>query len=276
MATDNKMRCTAYFLLGLILLLTFFPLWFMLVTSFKSVFQFYHNFWWPSWPLYLSNYMRVFKVIYPYILNSIFTTIASVIGIVFLGALSGFVFARFWFPAKRLLYYAIIGLMMLPWILTLVPAFMVVKKLGMINTFWVLILPYIASGQVLSFYMFHNFFCSLPEELFESARLDGAGVFQQFYHIGAALSRPLIGLVAIVSSLSVWNNFIWPLVTTSDERLTVLTVGVMRFNVAYTSGAIDYGQLFAGYTLAALPLLVLFLFATRQFMAGLTAGALKE
>jgi ABC-type glycerol-3-phosphate transport system permease component len=166
--------------------------------------------------------------------------------------------------------------MMLPWILTLVPAFMVVKKLGMINTFWVLILPYIASGQVLSFYMFHNFFCSLPEELFESARLDGAGVFQQFYHIGAALSRPLIGLVAIVSSLSVWNNFFGLLSPLPVSDSPCSRSESCASNVAYTSGAIDYGQLFAGYTLAALPLLVLFLFATRQFMAGLTAGALKE
>ncbi|MBN1541635.1 carbohydrate ABC transporter permease [candidate division KSB1 bacterium] len=274
--TDRLLRSFSYLLLGIFLLLTFYPLWFMIMTSFKSLFQFYHNFWWPTRPLHLDNYTRVFKLIYPYILNSVGVTVVSVAGIVFLGALSGFVFARFDFPGRRILFYGIIGLMMLPWILTLVPAFMVVKQLGLIDTYWVLILPYISGGQVLSFYLFYNFFESLPEELFESARLDGAGVFQQFRHIGAALSRPVIGLVAIVSSLSVWNNFIWPLVTTSDERLTVLTVGVMRFSTAYTSGSIDYGQLFAGYTIAALPLLVLFLFATRQFMRGLTAGALKE
>ncbi len=193
----------------------------------------------------------------------------------FLGALSGFIFARFSFPGKTVLFYAVIILMMVPWILTLIPAFMVVKQLGLLNTYWVMILPYIASGQVMAIYIFHSFFRSLPEELFESARMDGAGTFQQFWHIGTALSRPVIGLVAIISSLAVWNNFIWPLVTTTDDSVTVLPVGVMRFNSAFWFGAMHYGELFAGYTLASIPLLIIFLFATRQFMRGITSGALK-
>lgn len=225
--------------------------------------------------MHFENYSEVFPVIAPYILNSILVTILSVAGIVFFGALSGFVFARFSFPGKKILFYAVIGLMMIPWILTLIPAFMVVKKLGLLNSYWVMILPYISGGQILAIYIFHSFFSTLPEELFESARIDGAGYFQQFYFIGAAMSRPVFGLVAIISSLAVWNNFIWPLVTTTDEKITVLTVGVMRFSVSYSFGSINYGELFAGYTIASIPLLILFLFATKQFIRGITAGALK-
>jgi ABC-type glycerol-3-phosphate transport system permease component len=261
--------------LTIIVILTFYPFLFMIITSFKSIFQFYHYFWQPAWPLHIENYSEVFPVIAPYILNSVLVTIFSVAGIVFLGALSGFVFARFSFPGKKILFYAVIGLMMIPWILTLIPAFMVVKKLGLLNSYWVMILPYISGGQVLAIYIFHSFFSTLPEELFESARIDGAGYLQQFWYVGSAMSRPVFGLVAIISSLAVWNNFIWPLVTTTDEKITVLTVGVMRFSTSYSFGSVNYGELFAGYTIASVPLLILFLFATKQFMRGITAGALK-
>lgn len=258
-----------------IVVLTFYPFVFMLITSFKSIFQFYHFFWKPTLPLHYKNYLEVFPIIAPYIINSVIVTVISVSGIVFFGALSGFVFARFSFPGKKVLFYAVIGLMMVPWILTLVPSFMVVKRLGLLNTYWVMILPYISGGQVLAIYLFHSFFVTLPEDLFESARMDGAGYFQQFWYIGAAMSRPVFGLVAIVSSLAVWNNFIWPLVTTTDEKITVLTVGVMRFSLSYSYGSINYGELFAGYTIASIPLLLIFLFATKQFMRGITSGALK-
>jgi len=259
----------------LIALITFYPFIFMLVSSFKSIFQFYHKFWSPSWPFHFENYSEVFPVLSPYILNSILVTVISVAGIVLFSALTGFVFARFKFPCKKVLFYAIIGLMMVPWILTLVPSFMVVKRLGLLNTYWVMILPYISGGQVLAIYIFHSFFVTLPEELFESARMDGAGYFQQFWYIGSAMSRPVFGLVAIISSLAVWNNFIWPLVTTTDDKITVLTVGVMRFTYSYSFGSVNYGEIFAGYTIASVPLLILFLFATKQFMKGITAGALK-
>ncbi len=269
------LKYSGYFLLALIVFFTFYPFLFMLITSFKSLFQFYHIFWRPAWPLHFENYREVLPIIAPYIWNSVLVTVVSVTGIVFLGALSGFIFARFHFPGKKLLFYAVISLMMVPWILTLIPSFMVVKRLNLLDTYWVMILPYISGGQVLAIYIFHSFFVTLPEELFESARMDGAGYFQQFWHIGAALSKPVIGLVAIVSSLAVWNNFIWPLVTTTDEKITVLTVGVMRFQSSFSFGSMNYGELFAGYTLASLPLLIIFLFAVKQFMRGITAGALK-
>lgn len=264
-------RLFAYFMLTVFVFLTFFPFVFMLMTSFKSIFQFYHNFWTPTLPFHYENY-AVFSIIFKFIVNSVIVTFFSVTGIVFLGALSGFIFARFSFPGKRALFYAVIMLMMVPWILTLIPSFIVVKRLHLLNTYWVMILPYISGGQVLAIYIFHSFFKTLPEELFESARMDGAGYFQQFWYIGAAMSRPVIGLVAIISSLAVWNNFIWPLVTTTDENVTVLTVGVMRFSASY---ATNYGELFAGYTIASIPLLLIFLFATKQFMRGISSGALK-
>ncbi|MFZ5515231.1 MAG: carbohydrate ABC transporter permease [Candidatus Zhuqueibacterota bacterium] len=271
----SPLRFFGLSLLGLILFLTFFPFVFMFVTSFKNIFQFYHSFWLPSFPLHPENYAMVFPIIFRYIVNSIFVTVLSVLGVVFLGALSGFVFARFSFPGKRLLFYGIIGLMMVPWILTLIPAFMVVKRLNLLDTYWVMILPYISGGQVLAIYIFHSFFITLPEELFESARMDGAGYFQQFWYIGAAMSRPVFGLVAIISSLAVWNNFIWPLVTTTDDKITVLTVGVLRFSVSYTYCNMHHGELFAGYTIASIPLLIIFAIATKQFIRGITAGALK-
>jgi ABC-type glycerol-3-phosphate transport system permease component len=271
----SALKFTGVVFFGFIIFLTFFPLVFMLATSFKSIFQFYHFFWSPTLPLYYQNYFEVLPIIAPYIFNSIFVTVVSVIGIVFLGALSGFIFARFVFPGKKILFYSVIGLMMVPWVLTLVPAFMVVKNLNLLDSYWVMILPYISGGQVLAIYIFYSFFLTIPEELFESARIDGAGYFQQFWYIGAAMSKPVIGLVAIISSLAVWNNFIWPLITATDQKVTVLTVGVMRFTSGYSSAFMNYGELFAGYTIASIPLLIIFLFATKQFIRGISSGALK-
>ncbi len=271
----NLFKKFCFFILFVMIAITFFPFLFMIMTSFKSVFQFYHFFWFPVLPLHYENYYSSFIVLAPYILNSIIVTVVSVTGIVFLGALSGFVFARFRFPGKQFLFYGIISLMMVPWILTLIPSFMVVKRLGLLDTYWVMILPYISGGQVMAIYIFRSFFATLPEELFETARIDGAGYFKQFWYIGAALSKPVIGLIAIVSSLGIWNNFIWPLVTTTSEEITVLTVGIMRFSRSYSDSMINYGEMFAGYTIACIPLLILFLIATKQFMKGITSGALK-
>ncbi|HEX5417172.1 MAG TPA: carbohydrate ABC transporter permease, partial [Chloroflexota bacterium] len=180
--------------------------------------------------------------------------------------------ARFSFPGREIMFYLVLALLMIPGILTLVPSFLLVKSLGLIDSFWGLILPYIAGGQVFAIFILRQFFSALPEELFESARIDGASEVRAFWSIAVPLSQSIIGVVAIMHILSTWNDFIWPLVVMSTESKFTLTLGLLNFRGVYWD---NWGPLFAGYVIASIPLLILFGFTSRLFVEGLASGALK-
>jgi multiple sugar transport system permease protein/raffinose/stachyose/melibiose transport system permease protein len=255
-------------------ILTFYPFVFTIITSFKDNFQFIHNFWGITWPLHLSNYTDAWSRISRYILNSAIVTTSSAFGVLAIASISAFVFARFNFPGREFLFLCILSLLMIPGILTLVPAFLLVKRLGLLNTYWVLILPYISGGQVFAIFILRSFIASLPEELFEAARVDGATTFQSFFSIAVPLSKPILVTVAIMNVLSTWNDYVWPLVTIPDGRMWTITVGIVSFSSQY-GGLEMWGPMFAGYVIASIPLIVLFFFTMRYFIAGLTSGALK-
>lgn len=255
-----------------LLFLTFVPFLFMLMTSFKDTHQFYHTFWTPSWPPTWENYARAFEELHAYMLNSVVVTAFSVGGILVFSIISGFLFARYAFPGRELLYYGMLAMMMVPSVLMLIPQFVWVQQLGLLDTYAVMILPYIAGGQVMGMYLLRSFFSQIDNNLFEAVEMDGGGLFRQLWHIALPLSRPILGVVAIMSALGVWNSFLWPLVTTSSEDVMVLTVGMLR----YTGRRMyQYGPMFAGYTISAIPLAILFAIFTRAFMKGITSGALK-
>jgi ABC-type glycerol-3-phosphate transport system permease component len=252
--------------------LTFYPFVFMLITSIKSIPQFYHSFWGITTPLHWDNYASAFLVIHRYILNSVLVSATTALGVVTLGCISGYIFARFVFPLKQVLFFMILGVMMVPAVLTLVPAYEVVSALELLNTPAVLILPYMAGGQVLAIFLLRSFFEMIPRDLFDSATVDGAGHLRVMRTIVVPLSKPILGVVVIMDVLATWNGFVWPYVTLNDARWFVLPVGLFSFAGQYGS---RYGEMFAGYTIAAIPLIVLFAFTTRTFLRGITTGALK-
>lgn len=252
--------------------LTFFPFIFMLLTSTKNVPQFYQNFWKISFPLHLENYAEAWEGIARYIFNSIFVSSISLLGVLTIGSTTAYVFARFDFFGKTVLFFAILALLMVPGILTLIPAFMVVKQLGLLNSYWVLILPYISGGQVFAIFLLRSFFESLPRDIFDAATVDGCPEYKIIWHLVLPLSRPILGTVAIVNLLGTWNDFIWPYVTLQSPEKFVVPVGMLSY--AGQFGA-KYGTMFAGYTIASLPLLILFLLTTRTFIKGLSSGAVK-
>lgn len=258
--------------LALILFLTFFPFMFLVITSLKDTHQFYHTFWLPAWPVSWGNYARAFADLKGYIFNSIFVTAVSISGILTCSTITGFLFARYRFPGREIVYYMMLAMIMVPGVLMLIPQFVWVQQLGLLNTYYVMILPYIAGMQVMGMFLLRGFFAQLDQALFESAQVDGAGIFRQLWHIALPLSKPVLGVVSIVSALGVWNSFLWPLVTVSDENLLVLTVGMLRYNSRVVN---QYGPMFAGYVISAIPLGILFLLFTRAFMKGVTSGALK-
>jgi len=125
---------------------------------------------------------------------------------------------------------------------------------------------------VFAIYLLRSFFATLPEELFDSASIDGANRFQVFYRIALPLVKPMVSTLAILNVLSVWNDYIWPLVTLQDNKLRTLTIGLSYFQGQYQT---NYGPLFAGYVIGSLPLFIPFFIGMRAFVKGLTAGAIK-
>ncbi len=261
-----------HLLLIILAFLTYVPFWIMLVTSFKTLDQFYHSFWLPMFPFHFENYLNAGKRVINYILNSFIVTGSSVTGIIIISSLSAFAFARYNFAVKSVLFYTFVCLMMIPGVLTLVPAFVWMKYLNLINTRWVLILPYISGGQVFSMFILRGFFASLPEELFEAARVDGASTLQSYRHIAIPLSKPILSVIAIMNVLWTWNDYVWPLITIADDTKRTVTVGLSYFTTQFFT---EYGPMMAGYTIASLPLIILFFAALKHFIRGLTAGALK-
>ncbi len=221
----------------------------------------------------LEGYGYAWEVLQPYMFNTVLVCLATVFGVVLVGSVSAYVFSRCRFRGRGTLFLAVLSFMMIPGVLTLVPSFLWVKQLGLLNSHWVLILPYMAGGQVFAIFLFKSFFDGLPAELFESAKMDGAGHLTLYWRMVLPLSKSVIAVVAIVNILGTWNNFLWPFITNSDAKFHVVSSGLYLMNQSQVSA--NYSTMFAAYVLASIPLLVLFMYATKPFMAGVTSGAFK-
>jgi len=261
-----------HILLVLLLVLMFLPLLMMLNISFKTLAQFSINPWGVTTPFHPENYARAFPIIWGYIWNSFIVSGLSVMGVIALSTISAWAFARYPFPGREFLFYMILALLMIPGELTLIPRFLLVKNLGLLNTRWVLILPYISGGQVFAIFILRSFFEAMPEELFEAARIDGASELKTFLRVAVPMANSIIGVVAIMNITGTWNDLIWPMVTVNVKRLMTLTIGLYAFrNEMYTR----WGSLMAGYTIASIPMIILFAFTSRLFVEGLASGAIK-
>lgn len=268
-----------HLVLLLLVAATFYPIYLMLITSVKNNTQFAQSFSWIVLPLQWPNYVAAWQQISPYILNSVIVTTATVAGVIACSTLAAYAFARMRFVGKEVLYYLVIALMMIPGVLTLVPQFVLMRNFGLIDSLWALILPYVsggiafASGGVaFAVFVLRGFFDSLPDELFQAARIDGASELQVFRRLALPLIRPAVATVAILQILSTWNDYIWPSVVLYSNQVFTIPIGLVFFQTHHTT---DWGPLTASYTLAAIPLVVLFALTTRTFIEGLTQGGLK-
>ena len=221
------------------------------------------------------GFVWAWRIFRPYMINSLLVSLSSAAGVVVVASLSAYVFSRYRFPGHKFLFLVILSFMMIPGVLTLVPSFLWVKQLHLLNSYSVLILPYIAGGQIIAIFLFKGFFDGLPQELFESARLDGAGHLQQYWHIVLPLSKQIMAVVVIVNILGTWNNFLWPQIANGDQSYAVVSTGLYLMSATQTVAAGDASTMFAAYVISAIPLLILFAYATKPFMTGVTSGAFK-
>jgi ABC-type glycerol-3-phosphate transport system permease component len=274
MTLDRNLRkdWLPYLYLSFVGVMTFLPFVLMLIISFKTREQFIVNAVMPSWPPRLANYSVAAGILWRPILNTTLVCVLAIAGTLSVSALAAYAFARFRFPGDTVLFYAILALLMIPGILMLVPRYVIVAQLGMVNTYWALVVPYIASGQIFGIFVLRTFFASIPQELVDSGRVDGAGDFGIFWHIVLPLSKPILGTLAILQMLNIKNDFIWPLVTVTSPFLRTLT---LQLRLMEGELGTEWGLIMAGYSLACLPILIVFALATRPFIQGMTSGAIK-
>lgn len=212
-------------------------------------------------------------VLRPYMLNSFIVSVLTALGVCCLGSSTAYILARYRFLGSKAIFLLFLATMMVPGVLTLVPSFLLVKQLGLLNTYWAMILPYMAGGQVFAVFIFKSFFEGLPEDLFESARMDGAGHLAIFLNIVLPLAKPAFSIVIIMNVLGTWNNFLWPFITNTDGSHHVIASGL--YVMANSSDGQNFSTLFAAYAMSSIPLLVMFIYATKPFIRGITSGALK-
>lgn len=261
-----------YPILFLLLIATFFPFYMMVITSLKHKAQVETNFWGISFPFRFDNYVTAFEHIWPYITNSIIVTAGIVLGVIICAALAGYSFARFDYPGKNILFTLILALLMVPGFLILVPQFLLVQDLGMLNSYQGQMFPPMAVTSSIATLLFRTFFEGIPKSLFESAEMEGAGEFRILIKIVIPLSMPIIATVGIIAGMTGWNNYIWPLVSVSDDSFKPVIIILNDLMGSLQQG--DGVQL-AGFVIASLPLVIPFLFAARFFTEGLTSGSVK-
>ncbi len=252
--------------------LEFYPMILAIMMSFKSSTQYYIHPFSLTFPLHLSNYSQSFAVIWHYMLNSVAVVGISLIGTLAVSTLAGFVIGRYRFPGRDLLYYMLIALMMVPGVLTMVPMFVLISHFHMVDTWWGLVFPYIAGGEIFSIFLLRQFMMGIPQELFDAAQADGASIWQEFWHIALPSVRPIIGVIAVNHVIGWWNDLIWPSIVISNPKWMTLMPGLYNFT---GQNQTDVGPLMAGYVLGSIPLVILFLFTSRLFVEGMNSGAFK-
>ncbi len=260
-------------ILTFLLILTFVPIAYLAVLALKDNGQIYGRFWSMPNPYRWENFVLGWRVVGQPILNSIITSGSACCVTIVLSSLSGYVFARHRFPGKEVIYTGILALLMIPPILTLIPAYVLILNFGLQNTYWALILPWTSGGQVFALLLCRSFFATLPEEFFDAARIDGATEIQAFWRIAVPLSTPILVTVAVVRLVTTYNQFMWPLVAISSPDRQVVAVALTEFTSEI--GVTDLGPQMAAYIVASIPLILLFSFGMRHYVRGLTAGGLK-
>ena len=220
-----------------------------------------------------ENYTFLFQNIpgFPrYLINSTIVTLSCVVGNIFFCSLAGFAFAKLRFPGREVIFLLFMVALLIPFQVIIVQVFRVVRDMGLLDTYWALILPGIVSP--FGIFLMRQYIRGLPTELLEASRAEGASDFQAYWYIFLPLCRPALAALAVFVFLGTWNDFLWPLVATSSNDMRVITVGIATLQGQNT---VNWAQQITGAFISSLPILIFYVFMQRQFIAGMTAGAVK-
>lgn len=218
------------------------------------------------------NYVEAFDVapFGRFFFNSAVVALSVTATTVFFGAMAGYGLSKFRFPGRTILFGLILSTLMIPFPVIMVPLFALMRNFGWVNTYQGLIIPGALTGFAV--FMMRQFIQALPDELFDAARLDGAGEIRIFLTMVLPLARPALATLGILTFLDSWNNLLWPLILIQSEDMETIPLGLTKFNTLY---ATNYVQMMAMAVIASLPVLIVFLVGRRQIINSLMMSGIK-
>jgi multiple sugar transport system permease protein len=272
-ATPQRIASICLLLIGAVLALI--PLFWMIRSSFMTLPELYI---FP--PLLWSRVMRwanyrdaVTVVNFPlYFRNTMLIMVPVLVGTVVTSSMAAYAFARLQFPFMRFWFVLVLGSLMLPYAVTMLPTFLLWSRLGAVNTFLPLTVPAWLGGGAFNIFMLRQFFLTIPKELEEAAIIDGAGYFGIYYRIMLPLVKPALVVVALFTFLAVWNDFLNPLIYLNNEQLYTLALGLLQFKGTYSA---QWQLLMAGSTILVIPPVLMFLLGQKYFIEGITLSGMK-
>ena len=254
-------------------LATIAPFIWMLLTSVKDIGDIfvYPPKWLPS-KFHFENYARAFQAapFGRYYLNSLIVACTVTLGQLITCSMAAYAFARLQFKGRDVLFYIFLGTMMIPYQVTMIPSFMVLYWLGWVDSYQAMIVPGLASA--FGTFLLRQFFLTIPKELEEAAYIDGCGKFRVLWQIIIPLSKPALATLAIFTFMGTFNDFIWALIVVNSDHLRTVQLGLAIFRDRYIT---DWDLLMAGSVMATLPILIVFFFAQKYFIKGITLSGIK-
>ncbi|TXH85088.1 MAG: carbohydrate ABC transporter permease [Rhizobium sp.] len=264
-------RCLWMLISAILALMTLFPLLWMVSIAFKPAAESFSSSLIPQSPT-LDNFIYVLTGVpfIRYMLNSFFVSATVTIVALFFHTMAGYALARLRFPGREIIFLAIFSTFLVSLPVVIVPLFIIVKAMGMINSYAGLIVP--AIFNAFGIFLLRQYYLSLPREIEEAAVIDGAGYWRIYWSIILPLSRPIMSALAILFFLANWNSFLWPLTITSNPNLWMVQVGIANFKSQYSA---SWNYMMAASTIVAIPTLILFVIFQRQIMDSLKTSGLK-
>ncbi|MEC0231035.1 carbohydrate ABC transporter permease [Paenibacillus alba] len=273
----NLKKLPVYIVMIFVSAIFLFPLLWSLISSLKPEAQIvsYPPKWIPE-TFTLNNYTQVLNN-FPYMswmMNSVMMTVLSTVFVLLLTTLAAYAFGRLQFKGKKLIFTLVVSMLLIPIQAYIIPLFLLVSKLGLLNTYAAIVL--VAGANVTSVFILTSFFKSIPRELEEAARIDGCQDFGIFARIMLPLSKPALSTVTILMFITNWNNFLWPLIAIRANSLKPLAVGIAQFmGGANSTAQFQYGTSLAGACMAIIPSIIVFLSLQRYFVEGIANTGIK-
>lgn len=267
-------RIFIHLLLLLGLAITLAPFIWMISTSFKSsesVFTFPPQ-WIPKNPT-TEQYQALFREVnfLQFFKNSTIVAFGITLFSLFLNSLGGFAFAKYKFPGREKIFALLLATMMVPGQITMIPVFLMLKSIGLINSYWGLIIP--AGASAFGIFLMRQFITTIPNDLIESARIDGCSEFRIYWTIILPLCKPVIAALGIFTFMGSWNAFLWPLIVMIKENMYTLPVALANLSGQY---ATKFGLLMAGAVVVVAPVIIVFILAQRYVIKGVAVTGLKQ
>lgn len=276
-STKGRLNKTGLYLLQIITSIVFIiPLLWMVVASFKPENEIFKDVgslkgFFPS-QFTIENYheMLVRIPFLGYIFNSVIYILVIVVLGIIVNSLAGYALAKLDFPGSKIILAVIIGLYIIPFETVLLPLYLITNKLGLVNHYSALSLPFIA--ECFNIFLFRQFFMSFPKELEEAAEIDGTSPLKTFLKIVIPNAKPVIATSAVLTIVAHWGDFMWPLIVTTDDSLRTVQVGIALF---FTDPPIHYGPIMAALTFTTIPMIIVFLFLQKYYVQGIVSSGIK-